>query len=142
MTVHSVWVVVSSLHSECYNPGSSNSSKFTVYPTHKIHHMASPTSPPRLRGRSESWLSALLSPMPRWVGGCTLVTTSSEHNARIFSDQKVSVCPPPFLPRPSFSPPQDLGQWLSASTHGLFNFHPNVPLELHIQVGVNYSVCH
>ena len=33
--------------------------------------------------------------------------------------------------------PQDLGQWLGASTHGLFNFHPNVrpvPLELHIQV--------
>lgn len=33
---------------------------------------------------------------------------------------------------------QDLGHWLGASTHGLFNFHPNVrpvPLELHIQVG-------
>lgn len=32
---------------------------------------------------------------------------------------------------------KDLGQWLGASTHGLFNFHPNVrpvPLELHIQV--------
>ena len=32
---------------------------------------------------------------------------------------------------------QDLGHWLGASTHGLFNFHPNVrpvPLELHIQV--------
>ena len=39
------------------------------------------------------------------------------------------------LPLPSL--PQDLGQWLGASTHGLFNFHPNVrpvPLELHIQV--------
>ena len=32
---------------------------------------------------------------------------------------------------------KDLGQWLGATTHGLFNFHPNVrpvPLELHIQV--------
>ena len=31
---------------------------------------------------------------------------------------------------------KDLGQWLGASTHGLFSFHPNVrpvPLELHIQ---------
>jgi pre-mRNA-splicing helicase BRR2 len=31
---------------------------------------------------------------------------------------------------------KDLGQWLGATTHGLFNFHPNVrpvPLELHIQ---------
>ena len=32
---------------------------------------------------------------------------------------------------------KDLGQWLGATTHGLFNFHPNVrpvPLELHVQV--------
>lgn len=31
---------------------------------------------------------------------------------------------------------KDLGQWLGATTHGLFNFHPNVrpvPLDLHIQ---------
>lgn len=31
---------------------------------------------------------------------------------------------------------KDLGQWLGASTHGLFSFHPNVrpvPLDLHIQ---------
>ena len=31
---------------------------------------------------------------------------------------------------------KDLGQWLGASTHGLFSFHPNVrpvPLELHIR---------
>ncbi|KAL5471241.1 hypothetical protein EMCRGX_G029336, partial [Ephydatia muelleri] len=36
---------------------------------------------------------------------------------------------------------KDLGHWLGASTHGLFNFHPNVrpvPLELHIQ-GFNMS---
>lgn len=36
---------------------------------------------------------------------------------------------------------KDLGQWLGASTHGLFNFHPNVrpvPLELHIQVNMLY----
>ena len=38
---------------------------------------------------------------------------------------------------------KDLGQWLGASTHGLFNFHPNVrpvPLELHVQV-LNASMC-
>ena len=31
---------------------------------------------------------------------------------------------------------KDLGQWLGATTHGLFSFHPNVrpvPLELHIR---------
>ena len=48
---------------------------------------------------------------------------------------------PPSLPSQSFPlSSQDLGQWLSASTHGLFNFHPNVrpvPLELHIQVGIS-----
>ena len=34
---------------------------------------------------------------------------------------------------------KDLGQWLGASTHGLFSFHPNVrpvSLELHVQVHV------
>ena len=37
---------------------------------------------------------------------------------------------------------QDLGQWLGATSHTLFNFHPNVrptPLELHIQ---GYNVSH
>ncbi|XP_019848948.1 PREDICTED: U5 small nuclear ribonucleoprotein 200 kDa helicase-like [Amphimedon queenslandica] len=36
---------------------------------------------------------------------------------------------------------KDLGQWLGAGTHSLFNFHPNtrpVPLELHIQ-GFNFN---
>lgn len=39
-------------------------------------------------------------------------------------------------------PLQDLGQWLGATSHTLFNFHPNVrptPLELHIQ---GYNVSH
>ena len=37
---------------------------------------------------------------------------------------------------------KDLGQWLGASTHGLFNFHPNVrpvPMELHIQ---GFNIAH
>ena len=40
---------------------------------------------------------------------------------------------------------KDLGQWLGASSHGLFNFHPNVrpvPLELHIQVSVSVYKFH
>lgn len=37
---------------------------------------------------------------------------------------------------------KDLGQWLGATTHGLFNFHPNVrpvPMELHIQ---GFNIAH
>lgn len=37
---------------------------------------------------------------------------------------------------------KDLGQWLGASTHGLFSFHPNVrpvPMELHIQ---GFNIAH
>lgn len=38
---------------------------------------------------------------------------------------------------------KDLGQWLGASTHGLFNFHPNVrpvSLELHVQVKIDADI--
>lgn len=39
----------------------------------------------------------------------------------------------------SLSNAKDVAQWLGCSSHATFNFHPNVrpvPLELHIQVGL------
>ena len=107
------------------------------------------TSPHRSRGRSGLLLSAPLSPMPRWVWFKCMeekmkIAVSSPSSLPCFCSP---ILPPSFFfisSPPSLyhfillpSLPQDLGQWLGASTHGLFNFHPNVrpvPLELHIQV--------
>ena len=59
------------------------------------------------------------------------ITSQTEHRTRI-----VGLCA-------SVANAKDLGEWIGAGPHSLYNFHPNVrpiPLEIHIQVAARPAV--